>query len=196
MANDETVDSDVEEKVQAGQPLGVGDVEPEPAAEPGDRDNPLTLEEVHREAFLNRERSAFGNDPTVATPGEDAEPQAVGVGDPDHVITLAKYGRQADVGEDAEDTSGVAGGGLVAVDRETGEPIEGGTRLVPAQNEIETNEYDQVLPPGGEDEDDDSDEDLSKLTVAELKERAVAKGYDESDVKSLKKDELLGLDLA
>lgn len=173
--------------------VDLDDVEPEPAAEPGDRANPLTLEAVHREAFMRRSESPFGDDPTVATPGEDCEPQTSGPGDPGNVVTLAKYGRYADGGgDDADDSAGVAGGGLVAVDRETGEPIEGGTSLVPERDRF-TDKSDTGSDDGA---DDESDEDFSKLTVAELKERAVDSGYEESDVKGLKKDELLALDLA
>lgn len=192
MADNDPVEQEVE-------PVDVNDVEPEPAAEPGERENPLTLEAVHREAFLRRQESAFGDDPTVATPGEDCEPQVSGPGDPDHVVTLAKYARQADVGEDAEDTSGVAGGGLVAVDRETGEPVDTPPAYLSRPgDEIETNDAGYVLSPAEAqaEEDEAEAEDFSKLTVAELKERAVDSGYAEEDVKNLKKDELLALDLS
>ena len=46
-----------------------------PADRPLDADgNPLTLDKVHEQAFLRREDSAFGNDPTVNTAGSAAQP--------------------------------------------------------------------------------------------------------------------------
>jgi hypothetical protein len=156
--------------------VDLDEVEPEPPAMPGDRDNPLTLEAIHREAFLRRAASPFGDDPTVATPGADVEPQVSGPGDPDHVITLAKYGG--------------GGNGLVAVDRETGDPVEGVAMLTPVDDDDDfsfdsaayddddeedddfyDDDEDDVEPDDNDDEEPVEAEDLNALTIADLKAR-------------------------
>lgn len=167
MADNTPVDPvDDEYVTQDVDAVDLDEVEPEGPAVPGERENPLTLEAVHRQAFLNRAQSAFGDDPTVATPGEECEPQVSGPGDPDHVITLAKYGRAE--GVEAEDAFGIAGGGLVAVDRETGEQVEGVAAFTPPEDQLEANAYGRPLAPG---EDDDEAEDLDSLTKADLQSR-------------------------